>query len=159
MSNTYSQITIHCVFAVKGRENCITKKWRDELHRYIAGTITKNGTKVLAVGGWKDHVHILVGLPVTISIADFMRIIKANSSKWINEQNFVPGKFQWQSGYGAFSLSKSQRDTVVKYIMTQEEHHKTTSFRDEYIKMLADSEISFDEKYIFDFYDDNFDNK
>lgn len=152
MADTYSQITIHSVFAVKHRENFITKDWRDILHRYISGIITNKGAKSLAVGGWRDHVHILFGLPVTISLSDFMSAVKANSSKWINEQHFVKGKFQWQSGYGAFSFSKSQRDVVINYIMNQEEHHKTRSFREEYLKMLKDFEVGFDDQYLFEFY-------
>jgi REP-associated tyrosine transposase len=153
MPNTYSQITIHAVFAVKNRENFIAKIWRDDLHGYISGIITNKGAKSLAVGGWKDHVHILVGMPVTVSIADFMSAVKANSSKWINEQQFVKGKFQWQAGYGAFSYAKSQRNIVIKYIMNQEEHHRTKSFKDEYIKMLSDFDIVFDNNYLFEFYD------
>lgn len=153
MANTYSQISIHVVFAVKGRENLITRNWRDDLHRYISGIITANGAKSLAVGGWKDHVHIFIGMPVTTCIADFMRIVKASSSKWINEQRFVKGKFQWQSGYGAFSHSRSQRDTVIKYIVAQEEHHKTKTFKEEYLKMLSDFEVEYEAKYLFEFYD------
>lgn len=153
MPNTYSQISIHSVFTVKGRENFIVKPWRDDLHKYISGIITANGAKSLAVGGWKDHVHIFFGMPVTNSIADFMNKVKANSSRWINEQGFVKGKFQWQSGYGAFSFSKSQRDTVIKYIMSQEENHKEKTFREEYLKMLKDFDVSYDEKYLFEFYD------
>ena len=153
MPNTYSQISIHSVFAVKGRDNLITREWKDELFKYISGIITGNGAKSLAVGGWKDHVHIFFGMPVTICISDFMSIVKANSSKWINEKGFVKGKFQWQSGYGAFSYSRSQRHQVIKYIMTQEEHHKMKTFQEEYVKMLADFEIEHDEKYLFEFYD------
>jgi REP element-mobilizing transposase RayT len=153
MANTYSQITIHAVFAVKYRENFILNDWRDNLHQYISGIITNKGAKSLAVGGWKDHVHVLFGMPVTTCIADLMSIIKANSSKWINEQQFIKGKFQWQEGYGAFSYAKSQRDVVIKYIMTQEEHHKTRSFKDEYVKMLQDFDIVHEEKYLFEFYD------
>jgi REP-associated tyrosine transposase len=153
MPNTYSQITIHAVFAVKDRENFITKNWRDDLHKYISGIITNKGAKSLAVGGWKDHVHILFGMPVTISIADFMSAVKANSSKWINEQLFVKGKFQWQAGYGAFSYARSQRDIVIKYIMNQEEHHRTKSFKEEYIKMLRDFDVTYDDAYLFEFYD------
>lgn len=153
MPNTYSQISIHSVFAVKGRENLISSNWRDNLHKYISGIITGNGAKSLAVGGWMDHVHIFFGMPVTTSIADFMSIVKANSSKWINEEKFVKGKFQWQAGYGAFSYSRSQRDNVINYIMKQEEHHKTKTFREEYLKMLSDFEIGYDEKYLFEFYD------
>jgi REP element-mobilizing transposase RayT len=153
MANTYSQISIHSVFAVKGKENIITRDFRNELHKYISGIITGNGAKSLAVGGWKDHVHIFFGLPVTTCISDFMSIVKANSSKWINEQHFVKGKFQWQSGYGAFSHSKSQRDRVINYIMNQEEHHKVKTFKEEYLKMLSDFEVEYDDKYLFEFYD------
>lgn len=123
------------------------------MHKYISGIITGTGAKSLAVGGWKDHVHIFFGLPMTTSIADFMSIVKANSSKWINEQGFVKEKFQWQSGYGAFSYSKSQRNNVINYIMNQEEHHKTKTFNEEYKKMLEDFEVEYDDKYMFEFYD------
>lgn len=153
MPNTYSQITIHSVFAVKYRDNFITKDWRDELHQYIAGIITKKGAKSLAVGGWKDHVHILFGLPVTNSIADFMSSIKANSSKWVNENEFVKGKFNWQDGYGAFSYAKSQRDVVIKYIINQEAHHQVKTFKQEYLKMLKDFEVDYQDRYLFEFYD------
>lgn len=153
MANTYSQISIHSVFAVKGRENLITRDWRDDLHRYISGIITAKGAKSLAVGGWKDHVHVFFGMPVTTCISDFMSIIKANSSKWINEQLFLKGKFQWQSGYGAFSYSKSQRDKVIKYIMAQEEQHRIKTFREEYLQMLIDFGVTYEEKYLFEFYD------
>ena len=117
------------------------------------GNITNKGAKALAVGGWKDHVHILFGMPVTTNIAELMSAIKANSSKWINEMQFLKGKFQWQAGYGAFSYSKSQRDIVIKYIMNQEEHHKVKSFKDEYVKMLTDFDVSYEDKYLFEFYD------
>lgn len=153
MPNTYSQITVHSVFAVKYRQNFITKDWRDNLHQYISGIITNKGAKSLAVGGWKDHVHILFGMPVTMCISDFMSTVKANSSKWINEQHFLKSKFQWQDGYGAFSYARSQRNIVINYIMNQEEHHRTKSFREEYLKMLSDFEVAYDDKYLFEFYD------
>ena len=153
MANTFSQVTIHAVFAVKYRENFILKNWRDHLHQYISGIIKAKGAKSLAVGGWKDHVHILFGLPVTISISDFVGAVKANSSKWVNEQQLVKGKFQWQSGYAAFSYSRSQRNTVIKYIINQEEHHSTKSFKDEYLKMLADFEVAYEDQFLFEFYE------
>ena len=153
MPNTYSQITIHAVFAVKYRENFITKNWRDNLHQYISGIITNKGAKSLAVGGWKDHVHIFFGMPVTTCISDFIGVVKSNSSGWINDQKFVKGRFQWQDGYGAFSFARSQRDIVIKYIMNQEEHHSIKTFQDEYMKMLTDFDVAFDEKYLFEFYD------
>jgi REP element-mobilizing transposase RayT len=153
MANTFSQITIHSVFAVKNRENFITKDWRDNLHQYISGIVTKKGAKSLAVGGWKDHVHILFGMPVTTCISDFMSGVKASSSGWINDQHFVKGKFEWQAGYGAFSFSKSQRDIVIKYIINQEEHHRIKTFKEEYIKMLNDFDVIYEDKYLFEFYD------
>ncbi|MBL0052094.1 MAG: IS200/IS605 family transposase [Bacteroidetes bacterium] len=153
MANTYSQITIHAVFAVKNRENFISKDWRDNLHQYISGIITSKGAKSLAVGGWKDHVHILFGMPVTTNVSDFMSTVKANSSGWVNDQRFIKSKFQWQSGYGAFSFSKSQRDIVIKYIMNQEEHHRAKTFKEEYLKMLNDFDVAYEDKYLFEFYD------
>ena len=153
MANTYSQISIHSVFAVKGRENFILSEWRDDLHKYISGIITGKGAKSLAVGGWKDHVHIFFGMPVTTCIADFVGAVKAISSGWINENKLIKGAFHWQSGYGAVSHSKSQRDTVINYIINQEEHHKIKTFKEEYLKMLNDFEVEYDEKYLFDFYD------
>lgn len=152
MPNTYSQITIHAVFAVKYRDNFIVKEWRNDLHRYISGIINGKGAKSLAVGGWDDHVHILFGMPVTASISDFMSAVKANSSRWINEQHFIKGRFQWQEGYGAFSYAKSQRDVVIKYIMNQEEQHRTRSFKKEYLKILADFEVEYYDNYLFEFY-------
>lgn len=153
MANTYSQITIHSVFAVKYRENFIAKDWSDYLHKYISGIITNKGAKSLAVGGWKDHVHILFGMPVTMCISDFMSAVKASSSGWINDQHFSKAKFQWQAGYGAFSFAKSQRDIVIKYIMNQEEHHRIRTFKEEYIKMLNDFDVAYEDKYLFEFYD------
>ncbi|MBA2582327.1 MAG: IS200/IS605 family transposase [Bacteroidetes bacterium] len=153
MANTYSQISIQAVFAVKGRENIITKEWRDELHRYISGII-QTEAKSLAVGGWQDHVHIFFGLPPALSVSQLLQKVKANSSKWINDKKFIKGKFQWQEGYGAFSYSRSQRNAVINYIMKQEEHHKKKSFKEEYLEMLNNFEIEHEEKYLFEFYGD-----
>jgi putative transposase len=153
MPNTYTQISIQAVFAVKGREKLISFKWRNALHEYIAGIIRKEATP-LAVGGWNDHVHIFFGLPPTVSISNLIQKVKANSSRWINEQKMVNGKFQWQQGYGAFSYSSSHRDVVIKYIMNQEEHHKRKTFQEEYLDMLNKFEIVYEPKYLFDFYDD-----
>lgn len=152
MANTYSQISIQVVFPVRGRENLIVNTWRDPLHQYIAGVIRTEAT-ALAVGGWKDHVHIFFGLPPTLSISDLVQKVKANSSRWINEQKFVKGKFQWQKGYGAFSYSRSQRDAVINYVMNQEQHHKAKAFREEYLDMLNKFEIIYEPKYLFEFYD------
>lgn len=154
MANTYTQLTIHIVFAVKHRENVLRKQHRDELYRYITGIITNKNHKVLAINGVADHIHILIGLNPAVALSDIVRDIKNNSSKFINKQGWCNGKFQWQEGYGAFSYARSQRSTVIDYIMSQEEHHKKKSFKDEYLEILNKFEIEFDEKYIFDFIDD-----
>jgi REP element-mobilizing transposase RayT len=107
MSNTYSQITIHAVFAVKYRANFIIKDWRDNLHQYIAGIINNKGAKSLAVGGWTDHVHLLFGMPVTTSLANFIGIIKSNSSKWINEQQLVKENFNGRKDMAHFLMRKA----------------------------------------------------
>jgi hypothetical protein len=121
----------------------------------MAGILKNDGIYSLAIGGWKDHVHVFFELPPDKKISDIMRDLKSVSSKWINENNFVTGKFQWQEGYGAFSYSKSQRNDVIKYIMNQEEHHKTKTFKEEYLELLRKFEIEFKEEYLFEFYDDN----
>ena len=153
MANTYSQLNIHCVFAVKGRENIITKDFRDDLHRYMSGILKNDGSFPLAVNGWLDHVHAFFELPVTMSVSDQMRMLKATSSKWINDNKLVKGKFSWQEGYGAFSYSRSQRHSVIEYITRQEEHHRNQRFREEYLDLLKKFEIPFDNKYVFESYD------
>jgi len=153
MANTYTQITIHAIFVVKSRENFITKEWRDRLHSYTSGILKNEEAKPLAVGGWLDHVHVFFALPPSRNISDIMRVVKTNSSKWINENSFVKSKFQWQEGYAAFSYSRSQRDIVINYIMQQEEHHKKKTFKEEYLEMLRKFEVDYDEKYLFEFYE------
>jgi putative transposase len=150
MPNTYSQIYIQIVFAVKGRENLISKVHREELHKYITGIVQNRGQKMLSIFCMPDHVHLLVGIKPSIAISDLVRDIKAGSSNFINQQHWVKGKFNWQEGFGAFSYSKSQIDTVIKYILSQEEHHKKTTFREEYFNFLEKFEIDYDEKYVFE---------
>jgi putative transposase len=153
MANTYTQLSIHGVFAVKRRENLITKDFRDDVHKYMSGTIKNLGGKPLAVGGWLDHVHIFFGFPTTVSLSDFIQKVKINSSGWINEKGFLDRKFNWQDGYGAFSYARSQRDTVIKYIMNQEAHHKKQTLKKEYIKLLNNFEVDYNEKYLFEFFE------
>ena len=153
MANTYSQINIHCVFAVKNRENIITANFRDRLHQYIHGILEHDGSFPLAVGGWKDHVHVFFELQPVMSISDQVRMLKATSSKWINDNKLVAGKFHWQEGYGAFSYSRSQRNNVINYIMKQEEHHKKQSFHEEYLEMLEKFEVRYEDRYLFEFYE------
>lgn len=149
MPNTYTQLYIHIVFAVKYREAIIHKDWEDRLHLYIIAILQNNGHKALAVNSAFDHVHILIGLNPKQSISDIMRLVKGDSSEWINKEKLTKRKFQWQEGYGAFSIGRSHLDTAIKYILNQKEHHQKTSFPEEYLKTLKDNYISFDEKYIF----------
>ncbi len=150
MANTYSQIYIQIVFAVKGRENFILKQNREYLHKYISGIVQNRNQKLLAIFSMPDHTHLLLGLNSSISISDLVRDIKAGSSKFINESNWMKCKFNWQEGYGAFSYSRSHIDKVIKYILNQENHHKHNSFRNEYLDLLKKYEIEYNEKYLFD---------
>ncbi len=150
MAGTFSQIYIQYVFAVKGRDNLLQRPWRDEIFRYIAGIIKSKQQKPIIVNGVSDHVHVFVGLKPSMPISDLVRDIKNNSSKFINEQKFVKGKFSWQDGYGAFSYSHSQIENVYQYILNQEEHHRKKTFKDEYIEFLQKFGIEFNEKYLFD---------
>ncbi|MFN0279549.1 MAG: IS200/IS605 family transposase [Pyrinomonadaceae bacterium] len=128
MANTFTQIYIHVVFAVQERAGLIKTEWREELFKYIAGILKNQGVKLIAIGGVEDHIHILFGLNPKIALSNLVRDIKANSSKFINEKGFVRGKFYWQEGFGAFSYSRSQIDTVAKYVLNQEKHHANKSF-------------------------------
>ena len=149
MANTYTQIHLQFVFAVKYRDGLIHASFKDELYKYMSGIIQKYNHKVLAINGMPDHIHILIGMRPTQSVSDLMQDIKGSSSKWINEKKFLKVKFEWQEGYGAFSYSKSNVQTVINYIKNQETHHKTKTFREEYLNFLEAFEIEFDEKYIF----------
>lgn len=149
MSNTYTQIHIQAIFAVKYRVGIIRDNWKDELYKYITGIIQHHNHKLLIINGVEDHVHVFFGMRPNQSLSDLMQDIKANSSKWINERGLVKGHFEWQSGYGAFSYSKSQVLDVVKYIKNQEEHHKKQTFIEEYHEFLDRFGVEYDERYIF----------
>ncbi|MFN8279090.1 MAG: IS200/IS605 family transposase [Saprospiraceae bacterium] len=150
MSGTFSQIYIQCVFAVKGRENLLQKPWRDTVFKYMAGIIKEKNQKPIIVNGVADHVHVFVGLKPSMSIADLVRDIKNNSSKFINEQKFLERHFAWQEGYGAFSYAHSQIENVYQYISSQEEHHRKKTFKEEYLDLLQKFEVEYNEKYLFD---------
>lgn len=153
MANTYTQINIQVVFSVRGRDNSLTGRFSNRLFEYIAGIINKKGNYSLAVNGHRDHVHLFFELNPDKSISDIVRDVKANSSKWINDNHFVKGKFSWQIGYGAFSYSRSQRDNVINYIRGQEEHHKNATFKEEYLGLLKKFEIPYKDDYMFEFFD------
>lgn len=148
MANTYTQIHIQTVFAVQYRHSLIKNEWKDELHKYITGIIQNNNHKMLQINGMSDHIHILFGMRPSQSLSDLMKQIKQESSKWINNQGFVTGRFSWQAGYGAFSYSKSEVPIVINYIKNQELHHKSKTFQEEYLQLLKEFKIEFDERYI-----------
>ncbi|WP_091222107.1 IS200/IS605 family transposase [Mucilaginibacter gossypiicola] len=148
-NNTYSQLYIHIVFAVKYRMALIENNWAERLRMYITSIIQNQGHKLIAINNMPDHLHLFIGLNPNQSISEIVRFVKSDSSEWINRQKLANEKFLWQDGYGAFSHSKSQVDKVVNYIANQQEHHQKTTFLDEYRKMLNDFNIEFDEQYIF----------
>lgn len=152
MAGTFSQIYIQIVFAVKGRENLISKRWQEDLYKYIAGIVRNKEQKSIIVGGMPDHIHVFIGLRPSMAISDIVRDIKNNSSNFINERGFVKGKFSWQEGYGAFSYSYSQIGNVYNYILNQENHHHIKTFKEEYFEFLKEFEIEFNEKYLFEWY-------
>ena len=149
MANTYTQIHIQAVFAVQNRQSLIRDEWKDDLYKYITAIIQNNDHKLLQINGVPDHVHILFGLRPVQSLSEMMKQVKQDSSKWINQNRLARDKFSWQEGYGAFSYSKSQLPRVIKYIQNQDKHHKTRTFRDEYLALLKTHGIDYDERYIF----------
>ncbi len=153
MANTYTQLYIQFVFSVKGRENLIKETFRNEFEKVICGIVTNHKCKTYAIYCNPDHIHIFIGMHPIISPSKLMEQVKSGSSKWLNEKKYIPRKFAWQDGYGAFTYSKSQIDNVVKYILNQPEHHKKQSFREEYLLLLQKFEIDYDKKYLFEYYD------
>jgi len=149
MANTYTQLYFHIVFAVKGRQNHISKNWKDELYKYIAGIISNKNQKLMIINGMPNHLHLLIGTKPNCNLSNIVRDIKANSSKWINERHFVNGKFEWQTGFGAFTLGQSQIPKIVNYIKNQEEHHRVLTFKEEYINFLKAYEVEFKNEYLF----------
>jgi len=153
MSDTYTQLYIQLVFAVKGRRNFINSQWEDELYKYITAVIQNDRHKLIALNGMPDHIHIFVGLNPAIAISDLVKDIKRASNNWINDKGFVNGKFAWQAGFGAFSYSRSSVDSVYKYILNQKAHHSKRRFKEEYIDLLKSFDIPFKDEYLFEFYD------
>ncbi|NJW54020.1 IS200/IS605 family transposase [Salinimicrobium oceani] len=148
MANTYTQIHLQLVFAVKFRSCLIQPSWKDELYKYITGIISSNEHKLLAIGGMPDHLHILIGMRPDQSVSQLLKEVKGSSSKWINERKFLSRHFSWQEGFGAFSYSKSDLPKVISYIQHQEEHHRKKNFQEEYLDLLKEFQVKFDERYI-----------
>jgi len=152
MANTFSQIYLQFVFAVKYRQNLIPKENKEELHKYITGLVQHRKAKMLAVHCMPDYIHLFVGFKPVISIADFVKEIKVESNEFINGKKWTDAKFAWQEGYGVFSYSQSHIDAVVKYVLNQEQHHKKRTFKEEYHDFLEKFNIEYDEKYLFEFF-------
>ena len=149
MANTYHQIYLQTVFAVKYRNAVIDKAWRSDFLGVIGNLIKKANCNTLIVNGVEDHVHCLIGLKPVVSVSELMKTVKAKSSKYINDHSLTKSRFEWQEGYGVFSYGQSQVDSIFKYIQNQEAHHKKQSFRDEYLEFLKKFKIDYDENYIF----------
>ena len=150
MPNTFSQIYLQFVFAVKGRQNLIPKQHKEELHKYTTALVQARKAKMLAIHCMPDHIHLFVGFSPSILISDFVKEIKVKSNEFIKEKNWVSGHFAWQEGYGVFSYGHSQIDRVCKYVLNQEQHHKKKTFKEEYIEFLKKFEVDYDEKYLFE---------
>jgi REP element-mobilizing transposase RayT len=151
MPNTYSQIYLHFVFAVKQRECLIPKQHKEELHKYITGLVQRRKAKMLTIHCMSDHIHFFVGFDPSVMISDFVKEIKVESNQFINTKKWVGAKFSWQEGYGVFSYSRSHIKSVSNYIANQEKHHQKKTFKEEYHEFLEKFEIPFEEKYLFAF--------
>ena len=149
MANTYNQIYIQTVFAVKYRQAMIAPDWKPTLQGVIGNLINENECKTIIVNGVEDHIHCFFALHPKIAISELMKNVKAKSSKWINDHGMTEAKFAWQDGYGAFSYSHSHIDSVYRYIERQEEHHKKQTFIDEYLESLQKFGIEYNDAYIF----------
>lgn len=154
MPNTFTQIYIHVIFAVKNRNALIKIEWEDKLFRYITGITTKLKQKMLRINGMPDHIHFIIGMKPECCLSDLVREIKKSSNNYIKENNLTKFNFSWQEGFGAFSVSHSQLDKVIKYVSNQKEHHKKKSFKEEYFDFLKKYNVEYDERYVFNWLDD-----
>ena len=146
MSHTYFQNLMHVVFSTKERQKTIPAEMKERVWSYTAGICKGQKVFVHAIGGMEDHIHLLVQFPATIAIAEAIGKIKANSSGWMSDEI---GKFAWQEGYGAFSVSKSNMPAVMRYIQNQERHHRKMTFEDEFIALMEKHGIDYDRRYVF----------
>lgn len=149
MPNTYTQIHIQCVFAVKYRQAMITSSWKERLHQYITGIVQNHGHKMIAINTMPDHLHMFFGMRPNQSLSDLMKIVKGDSSEWINNKRFTSRAFRWQEGYGEFSYEKNKIGIVAAYIENQELHHAKKKFLVEYREFLDHFGIEYDEQYLF----------
>ncbi|MEZ4776260.1 MAG: IS200/IS605 family transposase [Bacteroidia bacterium] len=154
MSDSYTQLHVQLVFAVKYRQALIRKSWKNKLHAYITGVVQNNGHKMVSINSMPDHIHILIGYRPSQLLGNLVENIKTSSNKWIKASGLSWHPFAWQNGYGAFSYSRSQIPAIARYIENQENHHRKQSFREEYLGLLKSMDILYDERYVFEFFDD-----
>ena len=150
MGGKHISLLIHFVSSTAGREPWIGTDWQDDLFGYIGGIVKNKNARLICAGGMHDHVHLCASLPSTITIADFVSVVKSNSSRWVHESFPKRRAFAWQEGYGAFSVSKSAETNVTRYIRNQQHHHRKRSFKEEFLKFLDKYEIEYDERYLWD---------
>jgi REP element-mobilizing transposase RayT len=150
MAQSLSRILVHVIFSTKHRVPVLTPDLRRELHPYLAVVLQDNDCPALRVGGVEDHVHLFFGLSRTLPVAKVVEIVKTSSSKWIKTKGSDLAQFHWQGGYGAFSVSQSDADAVIRYIDNQENHHQRTSFQDELRTFLGRYQVRYDERYVWD---------
>jgi putative transposase len=149
MAHTFTNLLTHVVFSTSGRAPFLADGCRSDVHAYIGGILRELKATPITIGGTPDHVHLLTRLPADLTLADCMRVVKANSSRWLKERWPERRAFAWQGGYGAFSVSESNRGAVIRYIQDQARHHQRISFRDEFLALLKRHGVEFDERYIW----------
>jgi REP element-mobilizing transposase RayT len=149
MANTYHQIYLQLVFAVKYRRAVLDKAWRNKVQGVIGNLVNETGCKTIIVNGVEDHMHCFVGLRPAVSVSDLMKTVKAKSSMYINNHSLTKERFEWQEGYGVFSYRRRDVDQIYKYVQNQESHHQKHTFKDEYLDLLKEFEVEYDEQYIF----------
>ena len=149
MAHTFTNILVHAVYSTSGRAPLLTEEIRQDMHAYLGGILRQLRAVPIVIGGTADHVHLLARLPAELAVADCLRVLKTNSSRWAKERWPQRPPLTWQGGYGAFSVSESRRVAVIRYIRDQEHHHRRISFQEEFLKLLRNHEVEFDERYIW----------
>ncbi|MEZ5014733.1 MAG: transposase [Chitinophagales bacterium] len=149
MPNTYTQLYVHAVIVISHRNNIISPEWEIDLYKYMSGIITNKRNKSILVNGYKNHVHLLYGQNPGVCISDTLRDVKNNSTNFLNKNFFIGKGFSWQEGFGAFSCSRRDLERVYAYIERQREHHEKKTFREEYLELLKEYHIAYNERYVF----------
>jgi REP element-mobilizing transposase RayT len=150
MPQSFASLHCHIIFSTKNRAPSIESEWQPRLFAYFGGTLKEYGSQLIAAGGIADHVHLLVSLSREVAVAEAVRVVKANSSRWIHETFAQHGDFAWQTGYGAFAVSYSNLECVKRYLANQAEHHQKRTFQEEFIHFLNRHHITYDEKHLWE---------